>query len=78
MRNSPRGKIQGCKMPRAIRCQRKTHLDRTVKDEEGAGRSVDLARGEEAEGGDIGLGVRTRAEERKARAMSRGNHNSLF
>lgn len=48
MRNSPRGKIQGCKMPRAIRCQRRTHLDRTVKDEEGAGRSVALVRGGEA------------------------------
>lgn len=48
MRNSSRGKIQGCKMPRAIRCQRRTHLDRTVKDEEGAGRSVALVRGGEA------------------------------
>lgn len=56
----------------------RTHLDRTVKDEEGAGRPVDLVRGGEAEEGILGLGVRTRAEETKARVISRGNHNSLF
>lgn len=70
MRNSSRGKIQGCKMPRAIRCQRRTHLDRTVKDEEGAGRSVALVRG--GGRGVLGLGVRTCRGEK-----SQGNEQEI-
>lgn len=44
MRNSSRGKIQGCKMPRAIRVKG-GHTPGQIKDEEGAGRSVALVRG---------------------------------
>ena len=42
--------MQGSKVPRAISCDQghlRTHLDRTVKDGEGAGRPVDLVRGGE-------------------------------
>ena len=66
--------MQGSKVPRAIRCSRKTQLrpgpseDTPRQDCKGWGRRWQARGSGErwgAEGGILGLGLRTRAEERK-------------